>query len=404
MKQLIYFFVFLLAASPSLAEVTFNGFASIRGGILTDGKKTDVPGMEYTDNIGFDKESLFALQAITDLGDDLSATVQMVAEGQNEYNLEAKWAYFSYNLSPNTKLKAGRLVNPIFSRSEYIDVGYSYPYARLPKAVYSVFDFNVISGVSWDGNFAMGGGDLGVKAMVGNWEGTVPVPGVGDNTVILDNLIHLSAVYSWDDFIFTLGGFQSDVSSPTLGDGAITTTLGLNTLDLDPVTAGDQLLTDPQLDAIDSVTSFDGVGRYVYAAASMDKMNILVDFEYATYGIEDSSDAQNDVYYLGVGYRFGDLTVMAHVEEYDHDGDGNVAEAAGLAEPDQTVAEGVLAQFASRIFTGNGVGLRYDFHEQAAFKLDYFNYDFDPYNHPSSPVQFARTKSSGITFGVDMMF
>ena len=403
MKKLTLMSLLLAMALPTWAEVNINGFASIRGGILTDGTQTNIPGNDYSDDLSFDKESLFALQASSNLGNGLSATMQMMAEGKNNYDLEAKWAYLSYDLTPNTKLKAGRLVNPIFSRTEYLDVGYSYPYARMPKAVYTVFDFSVISGVSLDSNFALGGGDLSTKVMVGNWTGIIPLQGgLGDHEMSLNNLVHLSAVYTWDGFSFFAGAFQGDVASPTLGNEGVLNSLGIDA----------SALSATETKTLQSVLAIDGPGQYMYYGFSMDKMNILVDFEAAKYGIDDSADAENDTYYFGVGYRFGDYTLMAHVEDYEHDTEGNIAEANGVSTtvigftapdgsaanaPAIAVAQNALTSFGLTSFTGNGLTLRYDFHEQAALKVDYFTYSYEPY-------QAVKEESSGMTVGIDMMF
>ncbi len=390
MKNVILIVLMAAMALPAWAEVTFNGFASIRGGVALDGE--DSPLLDdiglYNEALSFDKESLFALQASSDLGEGLSATIQMMAEGKSNYDLEARWAYLSYNLTPNSKLMAGRLVNPIFSRSEYQSVGFTHPYARLPKSVYFPFDFNVLDGLSWNSNYAVGAGDLTVKAALGNWNGTVPLSGVGDFELRFENLMHLSANYAWNGFSVFAGGFQTDVKADDLSEQNVGATLGLSNFGLNPT----------QVQEVASVIQLEGLAAYVFYGFSMDYMNILLDYEYATYEVKDTGDAKNDSYFISAGYRLGDYTVVAHIEDYAHDKDGNVKDAASLTDAQsKAVATSLLTTLASRQFNGSGVTVKYDFHPQAVLKVDYFMYENDP-------NVGVKEDSSGMSVGIDMMF
>ena len=120
----------------------------------------------------FKDESLFALQARANLGDGLSATIQLMAEGVNEFEAEAKWAYLTYELNDQHSVSAGRFANPIFFQSQYEKVGFAHNYSRLPKAVYIGFDFSTIEGIALDSSFLLGDYSLDTKLLYGNWQGT----------------------------------------------------------------------------------------------------------------------------------------------------------------------------------------------------------------------------------------
>ena len=86
-----------IMAGNAQAEIEFNGFASIVGGIVsTDALKDDgTPGdyNGYEDgSFDFSQGSLFALQASSDLGNGLSVTTQILARGEDDWQPSFEWA------------------------------------------------------------------------------------------------------------------------------------------------------------------------------------------------------------------------------------------------------------------------------------------------------------------------
>ena len=79
-----------LTTTTTFAEVRINGFASIVGGKTMD---DDTTLYGYDNDLSFKNESVFALQLSADLQDKLSATAQIVARGETDFNTEFEWAY-----------------------------------------------------------------------------------------------------------------------------------------------------------------------------------------------------------------------------------------------------------------------------------------------------------------------
>jgi hypothetical protein len=90
-----------LATNYASAEVRINGFASIVGGKSLD---SDSTLYGYDDDISFKNESVFALQLSADLMEKLTATAQIVARGENDFDAEFEWAYVTYELATSYKL------------------------------------------------------------------------------------------------------------------------------------------------------------------------------------------------------------------------------------------------------------------------------------------------------------
>ena len=75
----------LTLSLPALAEVEFQGFASFVGGATLD---SDDTYNGYENKIEYDKNSVYGLQAVSRLGDGLTATGQIIARGSENYKPE----------------------------------------------------------------------------------------------------------------------------------------------------------------------------------------------------------------------------------------------------------------------------------------------------------------------------
>ena len=64
--------------SPAMAEIQWNGFLSVGGGMTFD---DDEAFAGYDHDLSFAPDSILGLQASSDLGENLSVTGQLVARG-----------------------------------------------------------------------------------------------------------------------------------------------------------------------------------------------------------------------------------------------------------------------------------------------------------------------------------
>ncbi|TRY31407.1 hypothetical protein [Aliiglaciecola sp. M165] len=364
-------FILITSTYSAFAEVSINGFASIRA--TSSDQDGDTPahqGIEGNGELSFKDESLFALQARADMGDGLSATIQIVAEGKNNFNLEASRAYISYELTPNHRISAGRFANPLFYQSEFENVGYAYNFARLPKSVYQPFEFNTIDGITLDSDFTFGQYALTTKILYGSWEGDFFEPLTGEtNSFGLDDIVSLRANFS--------GGWWN------IYGGVIFNVLDGGEVDTDVIFAAaqpaidfaiSQGATDVEVDNFLNAIKYTGKdGRYSYLGFNIDKNDILIDFEITRYGIKDSVDVFNQVWYASLGYRVTpEITILVHTEEFTQD---NVEDKFLSKVNNQILFDTGIAfaeAFREYEFKGSGVTLRHDFHPNAALKVDYF--------------------------------
>ena len=124
----------LTLSFPALSEVQFQGFASFVGGATLDSDETY---NGYENKIEYDKNSVYGLQAVSPLGDGLTATGQLIARGSENYKPEFEWMYMTYNITPTLSAKFGRIRTPFYMLSEYLEVGYTYHWIRPPQELYA---------------------------------------------------------------------------------------------------------------------------------------------------------------------------------------------------------------------------------------------------------------------------
>ena len=131
-------------------EYSLNTFGTVgfsRLGGEDDGRDYGITG-QTTDSWRGDQLSKFGTQLNYGLTDNIGATLQLTAKAdQDEWKANVEWAYFSWQVSDNLMLRAGRLRNPVYMYSETLDVGFSYPWLRLPDEVYGQIQLTNYEGV-----------------------------------------------------------------------------------------------------------------------------------------------------------------------------------------------------------------------------------------------------------------
>lgn len=351
------------------AEIKFNGFGSVRGTYVnTDSIERPFADLPKDGEISFKDESIFGLQARADLGDGLSATVQFVADGKDDFDVEARWAYVSYKLDNHHTVNVGRFANPIFYQSEYEIVGYAHDFARLPKSVYFGFDFNNLEGISLDSNYEIGGYNLNTKLLYGTWDGTITVVSTGvDESIGLDDVTLARVELSKDWWKVFAGGFIGEFTEGSL-----------NTFLRSAVAPGSAVAlangaTPEQVTELADLVQYQGKdGEYWYAGYNIDYKNFISNFEYAKYDIDNTLFGEVRAWYASLGYRFDEYVVTVRREKMERV--TNYSQVSSIEHPIlNATGRGVHDVLTTGKIDGVGLTVRYDFHPSAAFKFDYFD-------------------------------
>jgi len=133
-----------LASIPAFAleqgEARINGFGTLgvtHLGGEDDGRGYGISG-QTNDSWRGDQLSKFGAQLTYGVTDTVGLTLQSTAKAYgDEWKANLEWAYLSWQSTDNLMLRFGRLRTPVYMYSESIDVGFAYPWLRLPDEVYS---------------------------------------------------------------------------------------------------------------------------------------------------------------------------------------------------------------------------------------------------------------------------
>jgi len=145
----------------ALEGVTLNGFLTsgatygYSAPCLGNAPCTAAPGRgpvtqdgNIANKVGFSNDSRFGLQVSAKVNPKVDVTGQLLARAKdNNYNLKADWAFVTYHLTDPLAIRAGKLKLTTFLISDYIEVGYAYPWIRPPQEVYYSNPISTINGM-----------------------------------------------------------------------------------------------------------------------------------------------------------------------------------------------------------------------------------------------------------------
>lgn len=373
-----------ISSTNAIADVKINGFASIVGGVDLD--EATFRNSPYDEDFSFKPESKFALQVSSSLGEGLSATAQIMARGSTDFKANFEWAYLSYELNDNHTFRSGRLRLPFYKYSDYLDVGFAYPWIRPPKAMYSLL-FNTYDGVSLLSNFYAGGIDITTNIIYGNVEETffkTTTPTEGK----LEGFKGINVQFSKDWLSGYAAYMYGDVFIPQAGMVALADALDTNVPSLN-------LGTEVKID--NDVGSFIGLG----ITADLDQF--LINAEYSEVTVDDSLLLDNSQWYVSLAYRLDSYTPYLTYQHTENEQNTEVASKLSAVPPLATTVQGA---FDGQLFeyTATTLGVRYDFHPSAALKFEYnaFSKIVDVTAGWGTPTD--KESSSNITISIDLVF
>ncbi|WP_213608743.1 porin [Pseudoalteromonas sp.] len=368
-----------LATSNASAEVRINGFASIVGGKSLDNNQ---PIYGYDDDISFKNESVFALQLTADLQEKLTATAQIVARGENDFDADFEWAYLTYEFTDELQLSAGKMRVPFYRYSDFLDVGYTYRWVRPPQSVYNL-PFSTYEGLSLFHTTQLGDWDSTLQVIYGSFDDNIAVVSVNGDTE-LNDIAGLNWTLSYDWFSARAAYFIAETTIDIENDTA--EGMALNGLE-------QALRNSGFVDQANSIAIDEDDGAFLALGFSIDYNNILFDAEYTQFEVDNSALAKQTQYYTSLGYRMDEWLVHLTYENNDDKHDSNRYDAL-TAVPElnlgiNTVLEGSKAK--SNVYT---IGARYDFHPMAALKVDFSRLEDD----------ITNTETDVVAVGVDLVF
>lgn len=361
-----------LAAGSASAEIKVNGFASIKAG-MTSAEDESLYG--YDNSVDYKNESLFALQLQSDLGQDFSVTTQLVSRGNDDFKIEAEWAFLTYQMNDDWRVNVGRLRTPFYKYSDFRDVGYAYDWLRTPQSVYAL-GFDRITGVSLYYNTTINDMQSNMQFVYGSYDGDVTLQEVKSPTKI-DDIFGITWELSQDWFGVRMAYLRGDVSIKADAFNPLFAALN----------ATGQSSVVKAIDFDKDLGAFFGFGMHY------DRNDWLSVFEYTHVSVDDSFYANADSYYLSLGRRLGQFTPYVSLEWDDDEIKPEIYQSMANNNPLKATVTGLVASRRVDSNTYN-VGLRYDFHASAAFKFEV----------TKAKDRLTMQKDNLVSVGVDLVF
>ncbi|WP_286269407.1 porin [Thalassotalea hakodatensis] len=346
-----------LTSSAAHADITFNGFASVVGGMTTSSKDQLY---NFDDNLDFKQGSLFALQASSDLDNGLGVTLQLTAKGADDWDPEFKWAYVSYDASDEFRILAGRQRAPFYMYSDYLDVSYAYPWISPPKGVYDLI-FDTFDGLGGIYTTSFGNVDATFHGIYGR--NTDDIEAFGQQVKPdITGLTGLSSTFVYDWLTLRASYFVADVSIPLT--------------DLQTLSAGWQQAGFNDIAQQTNIAEDDA--SFLEFGFQMHFDNIQIVGEYTNLDIDNSPLVEEESYYVMTGYQFD--RVLLHLT-YGKDDNAMPNYTSGVPygiAPTLDFLKGTTEEIITNQISKENYltfGVRYDFHDSAAVKFEYTDFE-----------------------------
>ena len=193
-------------SAKSLADkIHFSGFATIAVGIADN----DAQFAGYTDDkLDFKQDSVFGLQTDFEINDSTKATLQLLSRGSDDWKLNLQWAFLAHEFDNGIVLRGGKLQLPIYMISDFIEVGYAYPYIR---PTLDVYDIGVPkSYIGGDISYSFDFDDFIINAQAYYGNDRIEVPGGVEAE--MENLVGLKLNLEWESFTFGISKASASIS------------------------------------------------------------------------------------------------------------------------------------------------------------------------------------------------
>jgi hypothetical protein len=343
----------LVASSAQAVE--FDGFLTAGFAVHNQGQASGASVIyldEIKDKVTFLQDSKFGLQVTADVAEDMQVVAQILASAEDEnYNMDIEWAYLDYSINDSTSFRMGRIKQPVFLISDYLEVGYAYPWIRPPAEAYSNMPVDSIIGVEFLYQTNIGGLNFAIQPYFGS--NTEAVPGANNVRFFADNYIGMALRLESRLFTFQISTFHTDVSTIDSGSG----TGALNS-------EGTALLSVASLSW--DVANFIGYAEYTTRDIDANTNTLAQPFNQVPF---DALFSDQDGYYVTLGYRMGKY--LPHITYATIDSDPSGSFVCPPLTPPVTPALNTCGPSQGARQESITIGLRYEINDSTALKIEF---------------------------------
>lgn len=322
---------------------------------------------KITDEWNWKADSVAGIQFTYAIDPKWDATLQLLSRFEDEFRSDAdgvvntEWAYLTYHPNDAFSARFGRMRTPLYMFSEYLDVGFAYPWVRPPVETYRV-PFTYYDGISLD--YVV---ELGDWNLLTNLAG-----GTSDPSVVLglraEDVAMLNFTLNKDAWTARVGYTRTKVASDDSKLSRVQ--LGL-----------DLLYNSGYIDNHYEMLGDDNVAQYLSFGGMYDDGKWQIIAEATELDWKDSLVLDGWSNYLTVGHRFGEfMPYVTYAHEYtpgDNDTKRhNVVAAAQAYGIDYPALSDTMQQLSNQMNAfietqkSFSLGMRWDVSPRVATKLE----------------------------------
>lgn len=346
----------MTAMTAQAGEFQFSGFGSFIAGMRDHETPTQYAGYTHTD-FAFEPDSLIGIQASVQATDKATVTVQLVSRGSEEWSTEVDWAYVQYAVTDELSWRLGRIRVPFYLYSDYLSVGYAYPWITPPNEVYNI-PFSNVNGGDVVFLHSFGSFDLLLQGYVGSEKFTFgPTSPLAGNEGQTRNQFGLISELTWRSFKFRYAYHGAKVYGDNTGKPI--ETLVDNLIAAGETKTADRFTIDRDYyDFHDLAAQYDD-GTYLFIAET-----IILSAH------DDSPASTNKASFVTGGYRFGSMMAML-TYGFREDSEDDLVQDMTLPPTHPLYLAAAGAQESTVIDTEQWtLGYRWDFTDGMTFKAE----------------------------------
>jgi len=211
------------AAQEALPSFKFSGYGTVgvahsdnnQADYLIDEFKPNGPG--YTHNWSADVDSRLGLQFSAQLTSTISAVVQVLSQQDenNSYRPELEWANVRWQPTPESSIRVGRIVLPVFMVTDTRHVGYGNPWVRPPVEMYAMVPVSHNDGVDASYRLDVGAGANTFQLTAGTWKHDFPTAtGYGGGTAKARDIVAFIDTYEQGPLTLRLSLGRANLEIP----------------------------------------------------------------------------------------------------------------------------------------------------------------------------------------------
>ena len=242
-------------------QFTINGF--LTAGLATHDGDGVYDDTEINEELCFHCDSLIGLQMNFAMDEKYGVTAQMLGKGgTDKFDVGMEWAYVYYKPQPNLTLRTGRMRTPFYANSEFLDVGFAYPWARLPKEIYNI-SLSTFEGVDLNYRTAAGPLDVEFQTYFG------------------------SAVQLQPTYDYSLDNAAGAVAKFSHGPASVRLGYHIADLDFDLTGSADDLAVALTSIGVENIEADGAKASFTGVALTWDDGSLYAQFEYANLDLDD---------------------------------------------------------------------------------------------------------------------